>query len=65
MKTWTVRRDAESEEWQRRLGKLHPLATRHRVLQLAMRYGLRTFATHPQLLLEEAAGADSETAVQP
>jgi len=31
-----------------------PLVRRHRVLQLALRYGLRSISRHPALLLSEA-----------
>lgn len=65
MRTWTVRKDAESEAWQRRIAAHQPLATRHRVLQLAMRYGLRTFAAHPHLLVEEAAACTDDRSSRP
>ena len=52
--TWTVRPDQESVEWRRRLQERYPLAPPHRLLRLALRYGLRAAAIDPSLLLEEA-----------
>jgi len=44
MKSWTIRTDAESREWERRVQRHFPLSPRHRLLKLALRYGLRSAA---------------------
>jgi hypothetical protein len=58
--TWTIRTDAESVEWQRRVAAKFPLVPQHRLLRLALRYGLRSAALHPDLLVEEAAASPDQ-----
>jgi hypothetical protein len=60
MKSWTIRTDPESVEWERRVRQHYPLSPRHRLLRLALRYGLRSAALQPELLVEEAACTDSD-----
>jgi hypothetical protein len=59
-RTWTIHTDAETVEWRRRVATHYPLVPSHRLLRLALRYGLRSAALHPELLVEEAACTDSE-----
>jgi hypothetical protein len=61
-RTWTIHTDADSIEWRRRVAKHYPLVPSHRILKLCLRYGLRSAAMHPELLVEEAACTDSELA---
>jgi hypothetical protein len=41
-----------------------PFASRHRIAQLSLRYGLRAFAQAPGRLVEEARDASSSEAVR-
>jgi hypothetical protein len=63
--TWTIRTDAESVEWQRRVAAKYPLVPQHRLLRLALRYGLRCASLDPSILVEEAVGTDGDTEAQP
>ncbi len=62
MKTWTVIADSESTAWRDQIAKAFPLVSAHKIVRLCMRYGLRSAAISPELLIEEAA---VENEVQP
>ena len=56
-RTWTIHTDRETAAWKDRLAEHFPLVPSHRLLRLALRYGLRSAALHPELLVEEAAAS--------
>lgn len=61
-RTWTIHSDAECIEWKRQVAEHYPLVASHRLLRLALRYGLRSAARDPRLLLDEAIEDAAEDA---
>jgi hypothetical protein len=57
MKTWTVMTDSDAVAWRDRVAAKYPLVSAHKILRLSLRYGLRSMALHPDLLIEEAVGS--------
>lgn len=63
-KTWTIIADPESAGWRAKIAEHYPLVSAHRIARLCMRYGLRSAAINPDLLIEEAAYTDTEDTIR-
>ncbi len=54
-KTWTIICNADDEAYVASLAARYPLVSRHKLTQLALRYGLRACQQCPELLVAEAS----------